>query len=73
VGNNNDMSTSKNLKHYVELDPDKRPWEYSCDGTKVWKNTGWTRIWSDEDQENYDKLKDYDAWKNSYGHDWEEE
>ena len=59
------------MKH-IELDPALRPWEYSCDGTRVGKNTGWIRIWTDEDQANYDKEKDYNVWKEAYGHEWEE-
>ena len=38
-------------KRRLELDPDNRPWEYDCDGNKVFKGD-FTKAWTDKDYSN---------------------
>jgi hypothetical protein len=60
------------MAKHIELDPTNRPWEYHCDGTKVWKNTGSAKPWSELDQQHYDKAKDYEQWKETFGYEWQD-
>ena len=59
------------MRMWIELDPAKRPWEYNCWGERVWKNSGWTRLWTDSDQMRYNEMRDYEEWKEKYGYEWE--
>jgi hypothetical protein len=54
----------------TELDPAERPWRYNGLGQKIWKDLPYIKLWTVEDQANYEAEKNYEEWKLKYGHDW---